>query len=139
MATRILKERSLPGYGAGTVSIWDQGTYDVDGSSAKDSEKTILEGIKKGVLHFSLNGKKLKGIFHLVRLKKSTKNQWLLIKKQGEKMTLQKEKKGTSKALLTHLDKIYWPKEKITKGDSSAIMMRFPVGFYRISKIVRNL
>jgi bifunctional non-homologous end joining protein LigD len=68
------------GYGAGTVKIWDSGTYDVDGRDAKDSEKSILAGLKKGSFHFSLNGKKLKGTFNLVRLKKFGKNQWLLIK-----------------------------------------------------------
>lgn len=102
------------GYGAGTVTIWDRGTYSVDDLDAKESEKKIKEGLKKGSLHFSLQGKKLKGIFHLVRLKKSDKEEWLLIKKRQEKMPLQKEKK---EKFLTHLDKIFWPKEKITKGD----------------------
>jgi bifunctional non-homologous end joining protein LigD len=95
------------GYGAGTVSIWDRGHYDVDGLDAKGSEKAILSGLKKGSLHFTLHGRKLKGIFHLIRLK--SKKQWLLIKK--------KEEKNTSLPVLSNLDKFYWPKEKITKGD----------------------
>jgi len=96
------------GYGAGTVSIWDKGTYDVDGQSAQESEKEILSGLKKGKLHFTLHGKKLKGIFHLVHLK--GKNQWLLMKK--------KEQEPTSDAFKpSNLQKLYWPKEKITKGD----------------------
>jgi DNA ligase D-like protein (predicted polymerase)/DNA ligase D-like protein (predicted 3'-phosphoesterase) len=104
-------EGTIPsGYGAGTVSIWDQGTYSVDGANAKQSEKLILEGLKKGAIHFTLEGKKLKGQFHLIQLKDAKKNQWLLIKK--------KEKEAATKeATLTHLDKILWPKEKITKGD----------------------
>ena len=69
------------GYGAGKVKIWDHGTYDVDGGDAKESEKSILKGLKKGAFHFSLKGKKLKGVFSLVQLKKFGKNQWLLIKK----------------------------------------------------------
>lgn len=72
------------GYGAGTVKIWDHGTYDVDGEDAKESEKLILKGLKKGSFHFSLKGKKLKGVFSLVRLKNLAKNQWLLIKKAKE-------------------------------------------------------
>jgi bifunctional non-homologous end joining protein LigD len=68
------------GYGAGTVKIWDHGTYDVEGQDANASEKSILAGLKKGAFHFSLKGKKLKGTFSLVRLKKFGKNQWLLIK-----------------------------------------------------------
>ena len=69
-------------YGAGLVKIWDHGTYDVDGQDARESEKSILQGIKKGAFHFSLKGKKLKGTFSLVRLKNRPKNQWLLIKKK---------------------------------------------------------
>ncbi len=108
-------EGTIPfGYGAGTVKIWDHGTYCVDDLDAKESEKKIKEGLKKGSFHFSLYGKKLKGIFHLVRLKKADKEQWLLIKKQEEKIALQKEIKHK---LLTNLDKIFWPKEEITKGD----------------------
>jgi len=96
------------GYGAGKVYIWDKGTYDVEGLDAEESEKKILAGLKKGSLHFTLYGKKLKGIFHLIRLK--SKNQWLLMKKKegGE---------NKSASFLTNLEKIYWPKEKITKGD----------------------
>ena len=102
-------EGTIPsGYGAGTVKIWDRGTYSVDDLDAKESEKKIKEGLKKGSLHFSLQGKKLKGIFHLIRLKKSEKEEWLFIKKREE------EKKAN---FLSNLDKIFWPKEKITKGD----------------------
>jgi len=105
-------EGTIPsGYGAGTVSIWDEGYYDVEGLSAKESEKKILAGLKKGTLHFTLHGRKLKGIFHLIRLK--NKKQWLLIKKK-EKETMLSKKSSTE---FTNLDKIYWPKEKITKGD----------------------
>jgi bifunctional non-homologous end joining protein LigD len=75
-------EGTIPlGYGAGKVKIWDHGTYDVDDGDAEESEKSILKGLKKGSFHFSLKGKKLKGTFSLVRLKKLGKNQWLLIKK----------------------------------------------------------
>jgi bifunctional non-homologous end joining protein LigD len=75
-------EGTIPsGYGAGTVKIWDHGTYDVDGEDAKESEKLVLKGLKKGSFHFSLKGRKLKGVFSLVRLKNLEKNQWLFIKK----------------------------------------------------------
>jgi bifunctional non-homologous end joining protein LigD len=67
------------GYGAGTVQIWDKGTYSVDDLSAEESEKKILQGIKKGSFHFSLHGKKLKGNFSLVHFRPE-KNEWLLIK-----------------------------------------------------------
>lgn len=100
-------EGTIPsGYGAGTVSIWDRGNYDVDGLDPEESEKKLLSGLKKGSIHFTLHGSKLKGIFHLIRLK--SKNQWLLMKKKEASI---------SSSFLTHLDKLYWPKEKISKGD----------------------
>jgi bifunctional non-homologous end joining protein LigD len=68
------------GYGAGTVSIWDKGTYDVDGCSAEESEKLILQGLKKGKIHFCLHGKKLKGNYALVRYRTGKDNEWLLLK-----------------------------------------------------------
>lgn len=78
-------EGEIPsGYGAGTVKIWDHGTYSVDGADAKESEKLIKQGLRKGSLHFSLEGKKLKGDFYLVRLKNLQKNQWLLFKKMAK-------------------------------------------------------
>lgn len=68
------------GYGAGTVKIWDKGTYDVEGNDAKTSEELIEEGLEKGKFHFTLHGKKLKGTFSLVRLRTGKENEWLLFK-----------------------------------------------------------
>ncbi len=51
-------------YGAGTVKIWDSGTYKLE----TESPKHIV---------FELKGKKLKGRYSLVHLKDK---QWLLIK-----------------------------------------------------------
>jgi len=51
-------------YGAGTVKIWDQGTYETE----SESPKRIILKIK---------GKRLKGRYSLVHLKEK---QWLLIK-----------------------------------------------------------
>jgi bifunctional non-homologous end joining protein LigD len=62
-------------YGAGTVIVWDTGDYCIDG----DVEEQFQHGNIKVILH----GKKLKGSFHLVRLKDSDK-QWLVIKTRDE-------------------------------------------------------
>lgn len=71
------------GYGAGTVMIWDEGTYQIDNQSPKESEKLLINGLKKGEVHFTLNGSKLQGEFSLVRLRKNEDRQeWLLIKKK---------------------------------------------------------
>lgn len=51
-------------YGAGTVRIWDKGTYQIE----SESPKRIV---------FELKGKRLKGRYSLVHLKEK---QWLLIK-----------------------------------------------------------
>lgn len=56
------------GYGAGTVEIWDAGTYELE---SKHAEKIVI------VLH----GKKLKGRYCLVKFKKEgMKKNWLFFK-----------------------------------------------------------
>jgi bifunctional non-homologous end joining protein LigD len=70
-------------YGAGTVDIWDKGTFiPVNAKHEPVSEKEALQGIEKGELKFALKGKKLNGEFVLVQFK-GTKN-WLLIKHKDE-------------------------------------------------------
>jgi bifunctional non-homologous end joining protein LigD len=66
-------------YGGGTVMIWDRGTWLPD-----DDPRN---GLRKGHLDFRLIGKKLKGRWHLVRMKKRPDEQrvpWLLIKADDE-------------------------------------------------------
>src|SRR5436190_1276663 len=68
-------------YGAGTVIVWDEGTYEsLEGGTKKEQEKTLLQQLKKGSLKFKMNGSKLKGEFALVKLKNAENNAWLLIK-----------------------------------------------------------
>jgi bifunctional non-homologous end joining protein LigD len=62
-------------YGAGTVMVWDRGTF------APDGNLDAAQQLKKGEIKFSLNGEKLRGSFVLVKLKRSEKgNEWLMIK-----------------------------------------------------------
>jgi bifunctional non-homologous end joining protein LigD len=69
-------------YGAGSVIIWDRGYYhhiaDPDG---KQSERLLLDGLKKGHITFLLEGEKLQGEFALVKTRKDEKS-WLLLKKR---------------------------------------------------------
>lgn len=68
-------------YGAGTVEVWDHGNYtpvDEDGNTI--TEKQAYAAYKKGNLKFELKGKKIKGGFALVNLKKEDGKSWLLIK-----------------------------------------------------------
>ena len=63
-------------YGAGTVMVWDIGTWQNLGPEPH-------EGLKTGKLHFQLNGKKLNGEWALVKMHgpRATKgNEWLLLK-----------------------------------------------------------
>src|SRR5580704_16272540 len=62
-------------YGAGTVMVWDRGTF------APEGNLDTAQQLKKGEIKFSLNGEKLRGSFVLVKLKRSEKgNEWLMIK-----------------------------------------------------------
>ena len=72
-------------YGAGTVIVWDNGTYVLADEQSEDKIETILKSdLQKGHLSFILKGKKLKGEFALVKLKTKQENTWLLIKKKDE-------------------------------------------------------
>ncbi|HWD92381.1 MAG TPA: non-homologous end-joining DNA ligase [Verrucomicrobiae bacterium] len=62
-------------YGAGTVMVWDIGSYEVSGDP--------LKSLESGKLHLTLRGKKLKGEWTLVRMRpreREDKPQWLLLK-----------------------------------------------------------
>src|SRR4029434_6313907 len=69
-------------YGAGTVMVWDNGTYySRQTPDREQSEKILLEGLQKGHITFILEGKKLRGEFALAKLKRGEENAWLLLKK----------------------------------------------------------
>ncbi len=69
-------------YGAGTVEIWDKGTYTSHGQTDKKAiEKEIAAGLAKGHLEFTLDGERLHGTFNLIKLKNTEKgNEWLFFK-----------------------------------------------------------
>jgi bifunctional non-homologous end joining protein LigD len=72
-------------YGAGEVIVWDEGTYEAEGSRGrKDSEQKMLAGLKAGQMTFVMQGKKINGLFSLVKLKRGEANAWLLVKKSDE-------------------------------------------------------
>jgi bifunctional non-homologous end joining protein LigD len=72
-------------YGAGQVYIWDRGTYHAyDTDDYIRSQEIFRDGLDKGHLTFILEGKILKGEFALIRLKKASPKDWLLIKKNDE-------------------------------------------------------
>ena len=69
-------------YGAGTVMLWDHGTYEV-------LQGDPLNALESGKLHIRLHGRKLNGEWTLVRMRgreQGDKQAWLLIK-SGETLT----------------------------------------------------
>jgi bifunctional non-homologous end joining protein LigD len=84
-----------PGYGAGPVMIWDEGTYNPEVevskgvreeiTNRKEAERVAAESLKQGNVKFTLYGKKLHGSFALVRTKGfGGKESWLLIKHRDQ-------------------------------------------------------
>jgi bifunctional non-homologous end joining protein LigD len=68
-------------YGAGSVMLWDRGTYELLGDASAP------EQLARGDFKFRLNGEKLKGDFAIVHMKARSKgkgNEWLLIKKRDD-------------------------------------------------------
>jgi bifunctional non-homologous end joining protein LigD len=63
-------------YGAGSVMLWDRGTYELLGDAPADQQ------LARGDFKFRLAGKKLAGEFAIVRTKRGKGNEWLLIKKK---------------------------------------------------------
>ena len=72
-------------YGAGKVYIWDRGSYHSRNATGKEeSSEELRNGLSDGHMTFILEGEILKGEFALVRLKKASPKDWLLIKKNDE-------------------------------------------------------
>ena len=108
-------------YGAGTVMLWDRGTYKMN--------EPFKNTLKKGYLKFELFGKRLKGSFTLIKFKDDN---WLLIKendgvkvyddinefntsiKTGKTMD---EISNKSEIKITNPDKILYKNPKVTKLD----------------------
>jgi bifunctional non-homologous end joining protein LigD len=70
-------------YGAGTVMVWDMGTYEPQNGIPPDKQ------LAQGKIDVEFHGSKLRGGFTLVRTGKrpgesSDKEQWLLIKRRDE-------------------------------------------------------
>ena len=68
-------------YGAGTVMVWDKGTWQPESADVDNS-------LQKGEIKFTLHGKKLQGSWVLVRTrgfgKNPSRSAWLLIKHRDQ-------------------------------------------------------
>src|SRR6202042_448898 len=93
-------------YGGGTVMVWDTGTWSPESQSAD-----VAAALKKGDLKFTLDGKKLKGSWVLVRTHgygSSSGKSWLLIKHRdqyasAQDVTAEEPRSVISKRLLADI------------------------------------
>jgi bifunctional non-homologous end joining protein LigD len=126
-------------YGAGTVTVWDRGTYE-----NADSGRSVAEGLDAGRLSVILHGDKLRGRYALVRMrgKGRGKENWLLIKSRDEyaradaagdgapaRRTIRRKSTATAPRVSTadapppggvkvsHPEKVLFPDAEITKGE----------------------
>lgn len=77
-------------YGAGHVDVWDHGTYEpLDKEGNPISDTLFAKDLKSGSIKFSLKGRKLKGEFALVNMRRDEKT-WLLIKHRDQYATDEK-------------------------------------------------
>lgn len=72
-------------YGAGTVMIWDAGTfYERSAKTPEESIKNLLAGLADGHITIVLSGRKIAGEFALIKIKEGDQKTWLLVKKRDE-------------------------------------------------------
>ena len=109
-------------YGAGTVMLWDYGTWELVEGRKPD--------FKKGIIKFKLNGKRLKGLWTLVLM---SDDNWLLIKDKDEfnlyndilefntsvktGRTMKEISEDKTGVELTNPDKVIFNNPKVTKKD----------------------
>lgn len=121
------------GYGAGTVIVWDEGTYEsslLKSNDKKEQDKNLRQQLHQGNLKVTLHGKKLKGEFALVKTKGMGENSWLLIKHKdkyaSDEDILKKDKSVISKKTIEQVEKTsknVWTSGKVketgTKSEKS--------------------
>lgn len=70
-------------YGAGTVIVWDIGTYE-NTTRAEGKEVPIGEALERGHATFILSGEKLRGGYALTRTGRGKNERWILVKMKDE-------------------------------------------------------
>ncbi|MCD1295068.1 DNA ligase [Methanocella sp. CWC-04] len=71
-------------YGAGTVMVWDTGTYRNLRHDKENNEISMEDSINKGKIEVWLDGKKLKGGYVIIRTNLGGKESWLLKKMKDD-------------------------------------------------------
>ncbi len=121
-------------YGAGNVMVWDLGYYYLYGSRTAPTAQQMHQQLASGSLKIHLQGAKLKGLFNLVKIQKSEKDEWLFMKAKED----EKEPHYHNRSALTgksmeqiKLGENTWNSEKkqtekIVKEKSRAVKKDFP-------------
>ncbi|KPK70245.1 DNA ligase [candidate division TA06 bacterium SM1_40] len=71
-------------YGAGTVLVWDAGTYRNLRAEKEGDGASMEQAIEQGMVEIWLDGKKLRGGYALVRTGGGDDRRWLLVKMKDE-------------------------------------------------------
>lgn len=88
-------------YGGGTVMVWDQGNFELISDPEKKATKTARQTLKEGTVKINLKGKKIRGHYALIRIKKTVKKeQWIIFKVKDEG-ALHHNLKDQSKSVLS--------------------------------------
>jgi bifunctional non-homologous end joining protein LigD len=110
-------------YGAGRVDLWDEGTFQVEGPLS------AAEQIEKGELKFRLLGKRLNGMFVLLKMQRSSRgNEWLFIRRRdsGSPTEPESQKRGPETATHGAKNFVFDPKN-VDGAKSSAMPARISV------------
>ena len=105
-------------YGAGTVMVWDIGTWENLGPEPH-------QGLKDGKLHFRLNGKKLKGEWALVRMhgpRATTGKEWLMLKHGMPMKPISAKQYDTSAISGRNLEQISGPHSRQWTSGKKAVI-----------------
>ena len=81
-------------YGAGTVMVWDEGTYEPLGATGnrEADDRAARHGVHEGHLTFILHGQKLNGEFALIKMHHADdEDAWLLVKADKDRFVSTKE------------------------------------------------
>ena len=99
-------------YGAGTVEIWDTGSWAPLGD--------VDEMMRDGVLKFEVHGKRLHGKWALIRLKDDEKN-WLLIKEKDEAWNEQTPQAAIGRKAASTLDRQKFQPQLATRAAAAPL------------------
>jgi bifunctional non-homologous end joining protein LigD len=117
-------------YGGGVVLLWDEGYWEPLGD--------VTEGLSKGMLKFTLKGRRLKGKWALVQLKAKegeTRDNWLLLKEKDEYVQTSDGIKEFTTSIRTGRTI-----KEIEAGEDEKIMKNpFDKAFVQLAKLVKEV